>query len=88
MAELQQGILGLIGHTPLVEIPNFEKLHKLKARLAVKLESFNPGGGSGERVSRHYDHAGDHEHRTEETFECLRRRSGSDPGASGNAGGY
>ena len=44
MAKLQQGILGLVGHTPLVEVPNFEKLHQLKAHLAVKIESFNPGG--------------------------------------------
>ena len=44
MAKLQQGILATIGHTPLVEVPNFEKLYDLHAHLAVKIESFNPGG--------------------------------------------
>lgn len=51
MAKLQQGILGLVGHTPLVEVPNFEKLHQLKAHLAVKIESFNPGGSVKERIA-------------------------------------
>lgn len=51
MAKLQQGILGLVGHTPLVEVPNFEKLHQLKAHLAVKIESFNPGGSVKDRIA-------------------------------------
>ena len=51
MAKLQQGILGLVGHTPLVEIPNFEKLHQLKAHIAVKIESFNPGGSVKDRIA-------------------------------------
>lgn len=51
MAKLQQGILGLVGHTPLVEVPNFEKLHQLKAHLAVKIEFFNPGGSVKDRIA-------------------------------------
>jgi cysteine synthase A len=51
MAELQQGILGLVGNTPLVEVPNFEKHYNLKARLAVKIESFNPGGSVKDRIA-------------------------------------
>lgn len=51
MAKLQQGVLGLIGHTPLVEVANFEKLHNLKAHLAVKIESFNPGGSVKDRIA-------------------------------------
>ena len=51
MAKLQQGILGLVGHTSLVEVPNFEKLHQLKAHLAVKIESFNPGGSVKDRIA-------------------------------------
>ena len=51
MAKLQQGILGTIGHTPLVEVPNFEKLYDLHALLAVKIESFNPGGSVKDRIA-------------------------------------
>ena len=51
MAKLQQGILGTIGHTPLVEVPNFEKLYDLHAHLAVKIESFNPGGSVKDRIA-------------------------------------
>jgi cysteine synthase A len=51
MAELQQGILGLVGNTPLVQVPNFEKHYNLKARLAVKIESFNPGGSVKDRIA-------------------------------------
>lgn len=51
MAELQQGILGLVGNTPLIEVSNFEKRHSLNVRLAVKLESFNPGGSVKDRIA-------------------------------------
>jgi cysteine synthase A len=51
MAAYAQGILGLVGQTPLVQIPNFEKKYELKARLLVKLESFNPGGSVKERIA-------------------------------------
>jgi cysteine synthase A len=40
-----------VGHTPLVEVPNFEKHYNLKARLAVKIESFNPGGSVKDRIA-------------------------------------
>jgi cysteine synthase A len=51
MAELLQGILGTVGNTPLVEVPNFEKHYNLKAQLAVKIESFNPGGSVKDRIA-------------------------------------
>jgi cysteine synthase A len=51
MAELAQGILGTVGNTPLVEVPNLEKYYNLKARIAVKLESFNPGGSVKDRIA-------------------------------------
>ena len=40
----------LIGHTPLLEAVHMEKTHGLKARLLLKLEGFNPGGSSKDRV--------------------------------------
>ena len=42
MANIHKSIIELIGHTPLVEITNIEKLYGLKASILVKLESANP----------------------------------------------
>lgn len=41
----------LIGHTPLVEVPNISRIYSLKARLLVKLEYFNPGGSAKDRIA-------------------------------------
>ena len=42
----------LIGHTPLVEALRLEKQFGLKARLLLKLESFNPGGSAKDRPAK------------------------------------
>ncbi len=39
-----------VGHTPLVELRNIEKIYHLKARLFAKVESMNPGGSVKDRV--------------------------------------
>lgn len=39
-----------VGHTPLVELRNIEKIYHLKARLLAKVESMNPGGSVKDRV--------------------------------------
>ncbi len=44
-------LLQLIGNTPLLEISAIEKLLKLKARVLVKIESFNPGGSVKDRAA-------------------------------------
>lgn len=41
----------LIGDTPLLEVSRIEKLLNLKARVLVKLESFNPGGSVKDRIA-------------------------------------
>lgn len=41
----------LIGNTPVVELKNIEKAENLKARLLVKIESFNPGGSAKDRIA-------------------------------------
>lgn len=41
----------LIGNTPLLEVHNVEKTEALKARVIVKLESFNPGGSVKDRIA-------------------------------------
>ena len=47
-----QGIIDLIGNTPLVEAVNVEKKLGLKAKLLVKLEYFNPAGSVKDRVAK------------------------------------
>ena len=44
MANIYEGTLELIGHTPLVEFKHIEKKFGLEARLLAKLEYFNPAG--------------------------------------------
>ncbi len=41
----------LVGNTPLVEVTTLEKRLGLRARVFVKLESFNPGGSVKDRVA-------------------------------------
>lgn len=52
MGQIYQGTLGLIGHTPLVELTRIEKKYGLSARLLVKLEYLNPAGSAKDRVAK------------------------------------
>lgn len=52
MANIYQGILGLIGNTPLVEVANLEKKYNLEAKLLVKVEYFNPAGSVKDRIAK------------------------------------
>ena len=49
--KISKSLTELIGNTPLLELTNIEKSLGLKARLLVKLESFNPGGSVKDRIS-------------------------------------
>ena len=50
MGNIKKSVTELIGHTPLLELCNYEKKHGIEAQLLVKLESFNPGGSAKDRV--------------------------------------
>lgn len=52
MGKIYQGILGMIGNTPLVETVNLEKELGLEARLLVKLEYRNPAGSVKDRIAK------------------------------------
>ena len=52
MAKIYQRALELVGNTPLVEVKNLEKELGLVARLAVKLEYFNPAGSVKDRIGK------------------------------------
>ena len=51
MMTIYKNVADLIGNTPLVELTNYEKNHGLKATLVGKVESFNPGGSSKDRIA-------------------------------------
>lgn len=51
MAKIYSQLTDLIGNTPLLEVKKIEKAEDLKARLLVKIESFNPGGSVKDRVA-------------------------------------
>ena len=52
MSKIYKGAIELVGKTPLVEVTNIEKKERLKARLLVKLEYFNPAGSVKDRVGK------------------------------------
>lgn len=51
MGKIYKSITELVGHTPLVELTNYEKKHGLKATLLGKLEYFNPSGSIKDRAA-------------------------------------
>ena len=56
MANIYEGTLELIGHTPLVEFKHIEKKFGLEARLLAKLEYFNPAGSVKDRIAKESRH--------------------------------
>ncbi len=51
MAKIYESLTELIGSTPLLEVKRIEQSEELKARVLVKIESFNPGGSVKDRVA-------------------------------------
>ena len=51
MAKIAKQLTELIGHTPLLELTNYEKALGLEAKIIAKLEYFNPAGSVKDRVA-------------------------------------
>ena len=51
MKKIAKQLTDLVGNTPLMELSNYNKSKGLKARLIVKLESFNPAASVKDRVA-------------------------------------
>lgn len=49
--KVYHNITELIGHTPLLELTNYEREHELQATVLAKLECMNPAGSSKDRVA-------------------------------------
>ena len=52
MSKIYKSVAELIGHTPLVELVNFNKDNNLKATIIAKVEGFNPAGSVKDRVAK------------------------------------
>ncbi len=52
MAKIYKSLTDLIGKTPLLELTNYEKKHRLEAVLLGKLEYFNPAGSVKDRIAK------------------------------------
>jgi cysteine synthase A len=50
MSKIAKNLTDLIGNTPLLELSNFNKQHKLDATIIAKLEYFNPAGSVKDRI--------------------------------------
>ena len=50
--KIAEKITDLIGRTPLLELQNFAKANKLEAKIAGKLEYFNPAGSAKDRIAK------------------------------------
>ena len=53
MAKIYESVSQLIGRTPILRVKNIEAEYALKAKLLVKLESFNPAGSAKDRVAQY-----------------------------------
>jgi len=51
MAKIYKSLPELIGRTPLLELSNYNRNHKLEATVIGKLEYFNPGGSVKDRIA-------------------------------------
>lgn len=51
MAAIYKSLTELVGHTPLLELTNYERVHGLSARIVAKLEYLNPAGSVKDRVA-------------------------------------
>ena len=52
MSKIYKSVVELVGHTPLVELVNFNKNNNLKATIIAKVEGFNPAGSVKDRVAK------------------------------------
>ena len=52
MPKIYKSLTELIGKTPLLELASYQKKHEIKAKIAAKLEYFNPAGSVKDRIAK------------------------------------
>lgn len=50
--KIYKSLQDMVGNTPLLEVRNIERAEDIKARVLVKIESFNPGGSVKDRIAK------------------------------------
>jgi cysteine synthase A len=50
MSKIADNLIDLIGNTPLLRLNNYTKDNNIEANIIAKLENFNPGGSSKDRI--------------------------------------
>lgn len=77
MAKIYGSITELVGHTPLVELKNYEKSNNLKAKLIGKLEYLNPTGSVKDRAALNMIEKGEAEGKLKPGGTILESTSGN-----------
>lgn len=77
MAKIYPNLTELIGQTPLLELSRLTALHSIRARLLAKLEMFNPGGSSKDRIARAMIEAAEAEGRLQPGATLIEPTSGN-----------
>ena len=70
--KIYESVTELIGNTPLLEMKNLEREEKLKAKVLVKLEYFNPAGSVKDRVALNH-RTDQRKHRDRTCRSCCRK---------------
>ena len=52
MSKIYKSLVELVGHTPLVELSNYEKNNNLDAKIIAKVEYFYPAGSVKDRIAK------------------------------------
>ena len=52
MSKIYKNITELVGHTPLLELSNYENNNNLQAKIIAKVEYFNPAGSVKDRIAK------------------------------------
>lgn len=77
MAKIYGSITELVGHTPLVELKNYEKNNNLRAKLIGKLEYLNPTGSVKDRAALNMIEKGEAEGKLKPGGTILESTSGN-----------
>ena len=77
MAKIYPNLTELIGQPPLLELSRLTALHSIRARLLAKLEMFNPGGSSKDRIARAMIEAAEAEGRLQPGATLIEPTSGN-----------
>lgn len=77
MAKIYGSITELVGHTPLMELKNYEKNNNLKAKLIGKLEYLNPTGSVKDRAALNMIEKGEAEGKLKPGGTILESTSGN-----------